>query len=258
MNDLTVKFAHVLDQVLDGVEHGFFGRKGGVSKGVYQSLNAGFGSNDSPQDVTENRKRIAAAMGTNPDNLLSNHQIHSTKVVVITKPIQTRQQADAFVTDRPNIALSALSADCAPILFCDKKAGIIGAAHAGWRGALAGITDETIKAMLNLGAKRSQIHAAIGPCISMKNYEVGADFLSQFINDNLGNRKFFQANRHGKYQFDLKAYLLSRLKKQGLRNIQALPDCTYAQNDEFFSYRYNTHKGIADYGRNISVIIRNQ
>ncbi len=249
---MLVKFA----KILDGVEHGFFGREGGVSKGIYSSLNCGVGSGDLTANISENRRRIASAFGVGANRLLSNNQIHSTKVVLVKKAFTNKQRADAMVTDRANIALTVLTADCAPLLFVDKNAGIIAAAHAGWRGALAGVTDNTVKAMCEMGAKPSKIHVAIGPCISRKNYEVGEDFAGEFVNDDIDNKRYFTRIKTNKFLFDIKAYLVARLRKSGIGNIEALPDCTYGQNNEFFSYRYNTHRGIKDYGRNISVIIR--
>ncbi len=255
MEKIDIEFANVFDGI-SGLSHGFFGRAGGVYKGLYKSLNTGQGSGDCPQNVHENRRRVAALLGVKGNRLVTNHQIHSPKVITLeSPPNDAPKQADGMVTNRPGLALSVLTADCAPVLFCDPKAKVIGAAHAGWRGALAGVTDETIKAMCKLGAERRQIRAAIGPCISGANYEVGEDFISEFITDNLGNRKFFKQARAGKARFDIKSYLLARLKKQGLKHIEALRDCTYGAPERYFSFRYNTHQGLRDYGRNISVII---
>jgi len=258
MTVLPIKFAPVFDG-FPNINHGFFGRGGGVSGGIYDSLNAGRGSDDTPEHVKENHRRIANALGTRPEQLLCNHQIHSTKVVVATKPWQhgAQPKADAIVCKTPGLAICALAADCAPVLFADPHAGVIGAAHAGWRGALAGVTDRAIDAMVALGARRSQIRAAIGPCISKNNYEVGPEFVGEFVSDNLGNGMFFRPEGTRSY-FDLKAYLARRLKRAGLRHVSAIPDCTYGQPDEYFSYRYNSHKSIADYGRNISSIIINE
>ncbi len=258
MTNLPVKFAPVFDGFTN-ISHGFFGRGGGVSKGIYASLNAGRGSDDNPKHVKENISRIANALGTKREKLLCNHQIHSTKIVVAEKPWPAGEQpkADGIVTSVANLAICALAADCAPVLFADPNAGVIGAAHAGWRGALAGVTDAAIDAMEILGAKRSQIRAAIGPCISQKNYEVGPEFVGDFVSDNLGNGVFFRSDGVQSY-FDLKAYLTHRLNRAGLRHISALPDCTYGQPDAYFSYRYNIHKDIPDYGRNISAIIINE
>ncbi|MCF6220421.1 MAG: peptidoglycan editing factor PgeF [Robiginitomaculum sp.] len=266
--DFPVKFAPAFDG-LSGISHGFFGRGGGVSKGKYASLNTGHGSGDDKAHVAENRKRVAEAMGTKSAHLLSNHQIHSSEVVVVERPWSASAQpkADGMVTRVPGLALSALSADCSPVLFADMGAGVIGAAHAGWRGALAGVTDATIAAMVGLGAKRKNIVAAIGPCLGAKHFEVGPEFVGEFISENLGNAKFFRKGQIRKGQnviksdrsyFDIKAYLLQKLARAGVKNAVALPDCTYASHKDYFSYRHNYHNGITDYGRNISVIMINQ
>ena len=260
---LPLKFSPLFDGFA-GLSHGFFGRQGGVSTGKYASLNTGRGSGDDPANVAENRKRVARAVGTKPERLISNHQIHSTKVVVIDKNNQTDislavpQKADAMVSDQAGIALSALSADCAPILFADMNAGIIGAAHAGWRGALAGVTDETVAAMVDLGAQRKNIIATIGPCLSVQHFEVGPEFVGEFITENLGNAKFFTSGKGDRSYFDIKAYLVRKLLAAGIGAAQALPDCTYGAHSTYFSYRYNCHNDITDYGRNISVIMRNE
>ena len=261
--ELPIKFASVFDGH-SGINHGFFGRGGGVSKGKYTSLNTGHGSDDNPQHVAENRKRVAGALGINSRHLLSNHQIHSAKVVVVEEPWSASAQpkADGMVTRIPGLALSALSADCSPVLFADMDAGVIGAAHAGWRGALAGVTDETITAMVSLGARRKNIKAAVGPCLGAKYFEVGREFVGEFISENLGNAKLFhkgQKNIKGdRSYFDIKAYLVRKLLAAGIGTAAALPDCTYANHKDYFSYRYNCHNDISDYGRNISVIKINQ
>ena len=240
------------------VSHGFFGRQGGVSEAQYESLNAGFGSNDKTENVTENRARIAASLGA--EHLLSLHQVHSRDVVVITEPFSERPKADGMVTRAPGIALSALSADCGPVLLADSKAGVIGACHAGWRGALSGITDATINAMVEQGAQRENIDAVLGPCISQPSYEVGEEFRDNFIGEREVYDRFFRLGppkigAPSQPHFDLKAFILHRLREAGLTRIAALPDCTYAQPSKYFSYRFNTHKGIADYGRNLSAIM---
>ena len=243
----------------DGVIHGFFGRKGGVSGGVYQSLNAGQGSDDTPENIAENRARIAGAMGCAPSHLLSLSQIHSPKVLTIDAPFDgALPEADGVVTRVKGLGLSALSADCGPVLFSEPEAGVIGACHAGWRGALAGVTSTTIKAMEDLGAKRESICAVLGPCISQENYEVGDEFRDNVLAHNEADDRFFELGPAGKPHFDLKGYILARLRAQGLSRIAALGDCTYGQPDEYFSYRYNTHQGVSGYGRNISVIILRQ
>ena len=240
------------------IAHGFFGRQGGVSTGQYSSLNAGHGSDDKAENVAKNRQRVATALGAK--QLLSLHQIHSREVAVIDAPFTAPPKADGMVTRRAGIALSALSADCGPVLFADPNAGVIGACHAGWRGALSGITDATIDAMTTLGAARDNITAVLGPCISQPSYEVGESFRDTFIGERAIYDRFFRLGPDkdsGPRQphFDLKAFILHRLREAGLTRIAALPDCTYAQPSDYFSYRYNTHKGIADYGRNISAIM---
>ena len=258
MNELKIKFAPSFDG-LPGISHGFFGRSGGVSKGIYKSLNTGQGSDDNPKHIVENRRRVAQALGTHGARLLSCHQCHSTDVMIVDGPWKgAAPKADAIVTNTPGLAISALAADCAPVLFYDPIAKVIGAAHAGWRGALAGVTDETVKAMLSLGAHRSHIRAAIGPCIGPDNFEVGPEFVAEFIGESLGNGKFFHPGTGTRSYFDMKAYLCRKLNRAGVKRVSALPDCTYAQNGAYFSYRHNSHQGIADYGRNISVIILNE
>jgi len=253
---LPVKTHELLES--SGLTHGFFGRKGGVSSGQYSSLNAGHGSGDKTKNVTENRARIDKALDA--ASLLSLHQIHSREVVVIDAPFIDRPKADGMVTKTSGIALSALSADCGPVLLADKDAGIIGACHAGWRGALSGVTDATVKAMVDMGARREAISAVLGPCISQPSYEVGESFRDTFIGERETYDRFFRLGpekENGPRQphFDLKAFILHRLKEAGLTRIAALSDCTYAQPEDYFSYRYNTHKNIADYGRNISAIM---
>ena len=240
----------------DGISHGFFGRKGGVSSGTYESLNVGNGSQDAMSNVRENRTRVAEALGTTEPKLLSLYQIHSTDVLIVDTPFDgDRPKADGIVTKTPHLALSALAADCGPVLFCDPGARVIGACHAGWRGALAGVTDETVKAMVAIGADRENICAVLGPCISQASYEVGHDYRDSFVAENEAYDRFFKLGPNGKPHFDLERFILARLRGAGLTRIAALPDCTYAQPEDYFSYRYNTHQGISDYGRNISAIM---
>ena len=240
----------------EAVAHGFFGRQGGVSEGQYSSLNVGQGSQDCPANITENRARIAVTLGTTEPNLLSLSQIHSSEVLIVDAPFSgTPPKADGLVTKTPGLAISALAADCGPVLFSDPNAQIIGACHAGWRGALAGVTTETIRAMESLGASRENIHATLGPCISQDSYEVGHEFRDTFAAENEAHDRFFKLGPNSKPHFDLKRFILAKLRKDGLSKIDALPDCTYAQPDDYFSYRYNTHHDIGDYGRNISVIM---
>ncbi|MEP3892067.1 MAG: peptidoglycan editing factor PgeF [Hellea sp.] len=242
----------------DGFTHGFFGRQGGVSKDQYESLNIGQGSHDLAANVTKNREIVASSLGTTQPNLMSLSQIHSTDVLIVDAPFSAHPpKADGLVTKTTGLAISALSADCGPVLFCDPAARIIGACHAGWRGALAGVTKETIRAMESIGAKRENIHAVLGPCISQDSYEVGHDFRDTFAAENEAHDRFFKLGPNRKPQFDLKRFILAMLRKDGLTHIEALPDCTYAQPEDYFSYRYNTHNGIKDYGRNISAIMLN-
>lgn len=242
----------------DGITHGFFGRQGGVSKQQYESLNIGQGSSDLPENVTRNRTIVANTLGTTEPKLLSLSQIHSTKVLIVDSPFAGHPpKADGFVTQTPGLAISALSADCGPVLFCDPETRIIGACHAGWRGALAGVTTETIIAMESLGATRKNIHAVLGPCISQDSYEVGHEYRDTFAAENEAYDRFFKLGPNAKPHFDLKRFILARLRKDGLTHIEALPDCTYALPDAYFSYRYNTHNNIDDYGRNISAIMLN-
>lgn len=239
-----------------GIAHGFFGRQGGVSKDQYTSLNVGQGSQDLPENITENRARVAKALGAPEPNLLSLSQIHSTEVLIMDAPFSgIPPNADGLVTKTPNLAISALAADCGPVLFCDPVARIIGACHAGWRGALSGITTETLRAMESLGATRENIRAVLGPCISQDSYEVGHDYRDTFVAENEAYDRFFRLGPNQKPHFDLKRFILAKLRKDGVTQIDALPDCTYAQPEAYFSYRYNTHKGLGDYGRNISVIM---
>lgn len=240
-----------------GISHGFFGRAGGVSTGKYTSLNAGHGSDDTAENVTENRSRIAKALGAKPNNLLSVHQYHSTDVLIATKAWDnlTPPKGDAIVTNVEGIACSALAADCSPVLFVDPVARVIGAAHAGWRGALAGITDTTIDAMLSLGAKRENIHAAIGPCLSQAHFEVGPEFVESFLSERQNNQDLFTKGKIDRSYFDIKTYLERKLMRAGVHAASALPQCSYEENSTYFSYRHNSHNQISDYGRNISAIM---
>jgi YfiH family protein len=242
---------------LPGIAHGFFGRVGGVSKGIYASLNCGPGSKDSRDDVMENRARATAALA--PDAaLVTLYQVHSAEAVTVTAPwpIPENPKADAMVTDRPGIALGILTADCAPILLTDPKAHIIGAAHAGWNGALVGVVESVLAAMERLGAKPERIRAAIGPCISQRAYEVGPEFEPRFVGADANNARFFERSpRAGRWQFDLPAYVAQRLKEASVESVEILDACTYAREDEFFSYRRTTHRKEPDYGRELSAIM---
>jgi YfiH family protein len=240
-----------------GIAHGFFGRQGGVSKGVYESLNCGPGSKDSRDAVMENRARATAALSP-AANLVTLYQVHSAQAVTVAAPwpIPENPKADAMATDRPGIALGILTADCAPILLADPQARIIGAAHAGWNGALSGVVESVLAAMGRLGAKPERIHAAIGPCISQNAYEVGPEFEARFVSTDPTNARFFTPSQHpDHWQFDLRGYVAQRLKKAGVESVDVIDACTYAREDAFFSYRRTTHRKEPDYGRELSAIM---
>ena len=237
------------------IPHGFFGRRGGVSEGLFASLDLGRRSQEVDAWIGENRRRVIEAVLPNAA-LCTLYQIHSADVVTINAASDhaERPHADALVTDRPGLLLGILTADCAPVVFADRDAGVVGAAHAGWKGALAGVTDATIVAMERLGARRDRIAAAIGPCIARASYEVDAAFFSRFTATDPANERFFAEGRAGHYQFDLEAYVAHRLAGAGLARVEALGLDTYAEADRFYSYRRATHRGEPDYGRQISLI----
>jgi len=241
---------------LGGVAHGFCGRRGGVSTGIVAGLNVGLGSigpaGDNPAAVAENRALAVAAVQPGA-RLVTAYQVHSPTCVTVATPWDeaARPHADALVTDRPGILLGILTADCAPVLLADREAGVIGAAHAGWKGALAGVTDQTIAAMCALGASRARIAAAIGPCIARASYEVDDSFRSRFA---VGDGAFFSAGRAGHGHFDLEAYVAQRLRQAGIGPVEALGLDTYAAPARFFSFRRATHRGEPAYGRQIALI----
>ena len=242
---------------LPHVAHGFFGRQGGVSEGIYASLNCGPGSSDDRAKVIENRRRAMATFGAGIP-LVTLYQIHSATAVTVTAPweIGEAPQADAMVTNVQGIALGILTADCAPVLLADAEAGVIGAAHAGWKGALEGVTTSTITAMEKLGAVRSRMTAAIGPCISQASYEVDGEFRARFIEADSTNARFFTpSSREGHFRFDLESYVAMRLEDAGVTNVERLSACTYARPRDFFSFRRATHQGETDYGRELSAIV---
>jgi len=242
---------------LEGIRHAFFTREGGVSEGIYASLNGGVGSNDDRAHVAENRARMAATVGVAPEALITAYQIHSADVVVAEKPWthEARPRADAIVTRVPGLAIGVSTADCGPVLFADGEARVIGAAHAGWRGALAGVTDAAITAMERLGAERSRIVAALGPMISQPNYEVGADLVERFRAADAGNERFFRpAARPGHALFDLPGYVAARLTRAGIERVEDMARCTYAEPALFYSFRRTTHRGEPDYGRHVNAI----
>jgi len=240
-----------------GVRHAFFTRIGGVSEGVYATLNGGLGSQDQPQRVAENRTRMCAQLGLPPERLVSLYQVHSADVVVVEGPFATadRPKADAMVTRMPGLALGIATADCGPILFADPENGVVGAAHAGWKGALTGVIDATVRAMETLGARRRQIVAVLGPTISQSSYEVGSDFVARFRAEAPGMERFLGAGlREGHAQFDLPGFILARLREAEVGEVATLNLCTYADPDRFYSFRRTTHRGETDYGRLISAI----
>lgn len=238
-------------EALAGIPHGFFGRRGGVSTGVYASLNAGAGSGDSADAVTENRRRIAAAIGVPPDRLVSVYQVHSPNVVRVEAPfLGERPHADAMVTTTPGLGLAILTADCAPVLFADPDARIIGAAHAGWRGALAGVLEATVALMREAGARR--IVAAIGPAIAQQSYEIGPEFEARFLAEDPTSAAYFAGD--GKRRFDLVGYCRARLAALGLACIDVLAQDTYTLETDWFSNRRTVHSGENDYGRNCAAI----
>lgn len=241
--------------LLAGARHGFFTRSGGASSGIYAGLNCGPGSNDQREAVALNRARVAEAMGVTPERLLSLHQIHSTEVVVAGEEgwIE-RPRADAAVTDRPGVALGILTADCAPVLFHDPVAGVIGAAHAGWRGALDGVLETTLDAMEALGAEIPRIRVAVGPAISQRAYEVGPEFLDRFLAEEAGYDRFFVPGTGDRLLFDLPGFVLARLRVAGVAAAGWIGACTHSDPARFFSYRRSTQAREPDYGRLISVI----
>jgi YfiH family protein len=243
---------------IDGLRHGFFTRQGGVSSGIYASLNCGPGSRDEPANVTENRARVAELLGAKPGSLITVFQKHGADAVIAQKPWKQDKmpEADAIVTAKPGIAIGILTADCAPVLFCDGTAKVIGAAHAGWRGALSGIVEATVEAMETLGAEPERISAVIGPAISQGAYEVGAEFMQHFLAEAPESEAFFIADEaSGEPHFDLVGYVAERLARAGVGAVADLGLCTYCEETRLFSYRRSQHHGEGDYGRQISAIL---
>ncbi len=239
---------------LAGTRHGFFTRKGGASSGIFEGLNCGVGSSDQTEIVAINRARVAEAMDVAKDALVGVHQVHSAHAVTITGTDYERPKADAMVTATPGITLGILTADCQPVLFSDPVAGVVGAAHAGWRGALDGVLRHTVEAMEDLAAQRARICAAIGPCISQDAYEVGPEFHESFLKEDASFARFFAHGVGDKHQFDLPGFGLHMLREAGVGTAEWTGHCTYSDPARFYSYRRTTHKGEADYGRLISVI----
>jgi YfiH family protein len=242
---------------LAGIAHAFFTREGGVSEGVYAALNGGLGSGDERARVIENRKRMAAALDVAPECFATVFQVHSPDVIVVDEPWDegARPRADAMVTRRPGLAIAVSSADCGPLLFADEEARVIGAAHAGWKGALTGVIEATVAAMEGQGAKRARIRAALGPMISRAAYEVGPEFKARFLEADATHAKFFTPSpRDGHTMFDLPAFIGERLRQAGVGGVDDLARCTYGDEALFFSYRRMTHRGETDYGRHLSAI----
>ena len=240
--------------LLAPVRHGFFTRRGGASSGVFAGLNCGTGSSDQTEMVEINRARVAEAMGVPLSHLQGVHQIHSADVVTVTEPLAKRPRADAMVTKTPGIALAVLTADCQPVLFACPEAGVIGAAHAGWRGALDGVLNATVDAMVDLGATRAGIRAVIGPSISQRAYEVGPEFLETFLDFDPAHARYFVQGDDDRYLFDLPAFGLHRLRAAGVGQAEWTRHCTYSDPKRFYSYRRTTHAKEADYGRLIASI----
>lgn len=239
-----------------GVRHAFVTRQGGVSQGIYAGLNCGLGSHDERERVLQNRAYVAGSLGVAANRLVALYQVHSAHCVVVQKPFthDEAQRADAMVTQIANLALAVSSADCSPVLFA--SAGVIGAAHAGWRGALGGVIEATIAAMIALGARREDIRASIGPTISQKNYEVGPEVRASFIDKNPAYGRFFMASqRDGCFLFDLPGLIAHRLRAAGIAAVEDVGLCTYGDEERFFSYRRMTHRGESDYGRHIHGIV---
>src|SRR6056297_542650 len=236
------------------LRHGFFTRRGGASSGVFAGLNCGPGSSDQAEIVAINRSRVADALAVEPASLVTPHQLHSPDAAVIDSPPAEMPRADALVTATPGLAIGVLTADCQPVLMADATAGVVGAAHAGWRGAIDGVLEATLDAMEGLGAKRGAIRAVIGPSISQRAYEVGPELLEDFMADDAGNARFFANGEGDRYLFDLPGFGLHRLRQAGVGQCEWTRHCTYSDPERFFSYRRATHAGEADYGRLISVI----
>ncbi|CUH74889.1 peptidoglycan editing factor PgeF [Tropicibacter naphthalenivorans] len=238
---------------LSPFRHGFFTRRGGASSGIFAGLNCGAGSSDQSEIIQINRGRVADAMEVTREALIGVHQVHSADVVTVTAPHDTAPKADALVTATPGLALAILTADCQPVLFADAEAGVVGAAHAGWRGAIDGVLEATVDAMIDLGATRENIHAVIGPTISQRAYEVGPEFFDNFLAEDQGNARFFAQGEGDRMLFDLPAFGLARLRAAGVQ-AEWTRHCTYSDPDRFYSYRRATHNKEADYGRLIAAI----
>ncbi len=245
----------IFSELLAPFKHGFFGRRGGVSAGVYSSLNCRRGSSDRPEYVSKNRQIAVESVGADMGGFATLYQIHSNVVVEAKPPLgRFRPKADAMVANSPGIALGVLTADCMPVLFGDPAAGIVGAAHAGWRGSLSGVLQNTIAAMEELGAEAKRIRAAIGPCISQRNYEVGEEFFDAFVSVNPAFSQYFKKARGGKFLFDLPAFGLDRIRDSGIEDVEWMGECTYGKPEDYFSYRRSRHANDKDFGCQLSVI----
>ncbi|PKR55106.1 polyphenol oxidase [Thalassospira marina] len=256
-NGVSFLSADILGNIA-GLKHGFFTREGGVSNGIHAGLNVGFGSDDDKDIVARNRSLAAAAFDTTSDRLTTVYQVHGTDVAVLDRPLSRDElpKADAMVTDRKNVMLGILTADCTPVLFCDAVAGVIGACHSGWRGSFAGISESTVQAMENLGAKRANIVAAIGPCIGRASYEVDGGFRDRILTGPRGDEDLFDASvREGHFMFDLPEYVYRRTCDTGIANVSLLVRDTLAEEELFFSYRRTKLRGEPDYGRQLSAIM---
>ena len=255
MTDAATPVETIRADALAAVPHAFLGRRGGVSTGLHSGLNVGWGSADDRAAIAENRRRAVEAVKPGA-TLVTVHQVHSALAVIAEPgPDDARPHADALVTDRPDLLIGVLTADCVPVLLADAEAGVVGAAHAGWKGAIGGVVASTVAAMETLGADRSRIAAAIGPCIGKRSYEVDDAFLARFCEAEAENERFFLAGRRaGHHQFDIEAYVVSRLAAAGVRRVEALGLDTYADPNRFFSYRRATHRGEPGYGRQIALI----
>ena len=243
---------------LPGIRHAFFTRAGGVSDGIYASLNGGLGSKDAPANVAENRSRMAAALGVVPANFLTCYQVHSPRVAVAEKAWTRTDtpEADAIVTATRGLAVGVLTADCGPVLFAEPQAGVVGAAHSGWKGALSGVLEATSAAMETRGGRRERIRAALGPLIRQENYEVGPEFVARFTAADPANARYFvPSQKAGHAMFDLPAYVAARLARAGIGGFEDLRLCTYADPERFFSYRRTTHRAEPDYGRHVNAIV---
>ena len=239
---------------LSPLRHGFFTRRGGASSGVFSGLNCGYGSSDQREIVSINRARVASALDVPPDHLTGVHQVHSARAVIVEAPLTEPTQADAIVTNTPGVALSVLTADCQPVLFADAERGVIGAAHAGWRGTLDGVLEATLDAMERLGAERESTIAVIGPSISQAAYEVGPEFFEAFMAEDEAHARFFAQGSGDRLHFDLPGFGLFRLRAAGIGHAEWTRHCTYSDPERFYSYRRTVHAQEADYGRLIAAI----